>query len=497
MPAIVDRLLAYARQHLDLLDDDLVYARNRLLEALGLDSYAPEPIDTAAIKALEVPDSLLEELRHFIIKNQGLSFGAAERLVGSIIGNLTPLPSVINHRFWSLYRESPQQATDDLYRLQIKNDYIKKTFVDTNIHWLAPYGNNFLEITINMSKPEKNNADIAKLVKAVATGYPKCVLCEDNLGYYGRDDHPNRSNLRTVNITLDGEAWFFQYSPYVYYDRHCIVVDKIHRPMEVSRRTISKLLSFVDQFPHFFIGTNSDLPLVGGSILNHEHFQGGAHLMPMMYAQPGAPVHFQNFDEVSCHVLDWFNTAFIFESAHKEHLLAAVDRLISIWRTYSDPELDILARTDVQHNTATVLARYQDGRYLIYVILRNNRKSEAYPEGIFHAHPEFHHIKSEGIGLIEAGGIFILPARLKRQLQLIETGLNDRWSVDRIIESWPDLAIHRDMIERLKDVSPQDLHSHIIQSVNDACRAILDNTSVFKFDSAGRLGLARFLKKVT
>jgi UDPglucose--hexose-1-phosphate uridylyltransferase len=488
--------LAYARHHLDLADDDLIYARNRLLEALGLDVYEPSPIDEETIKAMKVPDSLLEELRDYVLINKRLSPIEAERLAGSIIGRLTPLPSQINRRFWSLYEKNPRQATDYLYDLQIKNDYIKKTFVDTNIHWVARYPDNFLEITINMSKPEKNNADIAKLVKAAATGYPKCVLCEDNLGYYGRDGHANRSNIRTINLTLDGEDWFFQYSPYVYYDRHCIVIDKIHRPMEVSDRTIRKLLAFVEQFPHFFIGSNSDLPLVGGSILNHEHFQGGAHLMPMMHAKPGKEIKLKNADGVSCHILDWYNTAFIFESAHQDHLLAAIDRLITAWRIYDDASLDILSHTDVQHNTATILARYHEGRYLVYVILRNNRKSAAYPEGIFHAHPEYHHIKSEGIGLIEAGGIFILPARLKRQLHLIETGLKDNRTVDEIIKASPDLAIHRTMIERLKTHPGPDVKLQITQYVNDTCRAILDNTAVFKFDEAGRAGLTRFLAKV-
>jgi UDPglucose--hexose-1-phosphate uridylyltransferase len=493
MPALIDKLLSYARHHLGLDDADLIYARNRLLEALSIDAYEPAPVDEAAIKALQVPDSLLEELREFIISNKLAAAHLAERLVGSIIGGLTPLPSVINQRFWNLYRISPRQATDYLYNLQIKNDYIKKTFVDTNIHWVAQYPDNFLEITINMSKPEKRNADIAKLVKAAQTGYPKCVLCEDNLGYFGRDDHPNRSNIRTVNLELDGEDWFFQYSPYVYYDRHCIVVDKIHRPMEVSDHTIRKLLSFVEQFPHFFIGSNSDLPLVGGSILNHEHFQGGAHLMPMMYAQAGKEVKLKNLKDVSCHILNWYNTAFIFESANKENLLVAIERLISKWRTYSDPSLDILARTDAQHNTATVLARHHEGRYLVYVILRNNRKSEAYPEGIFHAHPEYHHIKSEGIGLIEAGGIFILPARLKRQLHLIEIGIKEGRSATDIVKSSPDLSIHMDMIEQLIAHPHTDANKQITQYVNDVCRAILDDTAVFKFDEEGRAGLSRFL----
>jgi UDPglucose--hexose-1-phosphate uridylyltransferase len=496
MSAIIDKLIHYGRFHLGLHDEDVIYVRNRLLELLGIDSYEHEDIDCKAIEHLSVPDVLLSELRQFMLDYGFADDATIDRRIGAIIGTLTPLPSTINKRFRHLYDINPRQATDYLYNLQIKNDYIKKTFVDTNIHWIANFSDNYLEITINMSKPEKRNEDIAKLVKAKATGYPKCVLCEDNIGYYGRDDHPNRTNIRTIDLMLDDEEWFFQYSPYVYYDRHCIVIDKIHRPMEVSDRTIRKLLAFVEQFPHFFIGSNSDLPLVGGSILNHEHFQGGAHLMPLMYARLGEEISFSNSPNVKANVLLWYNTAFLLQSEDKEQILEVANKIIATWRPYSDKKRNIIAQTDAPHNTATVLARIEEGKYLVYIILRNNRKSEQYPEGIFHAHREYHHIKSEGIGLIEASGLFILPARLKRQLQAIEEGIKDGMTAPDIIARTPDLAIHQTMIEQLIDHPESDVKKQITKYVNDVCRHILINTSVFKPDDDGRRGLDAFIKEV-
>jgi len=496
MAHIIDKLIRYAQIHLDLPLDDIIYVRNRILELLKIDAHENTAVDDAQIKPLAVPDVLLGELKELIEKNQIVPPAEVERLVGAIIGTLTPLPSAVNARFWNLYRVNPHQATDYLYNLQVKNDYIKKTFVDTNIHWLAPFHDNFLEITINMSKPEKRNEDIAKLVKATPTGYPKCVLCADNIGYYGRDDHPNRTNIRVANLTLNGKPWFFQYSPYVYYDRHCIVIDYDHHPMAVDRDGVVALLDFVTQFPHFFIGSNSDLPLVGGSILNHEHFQGGAHLMPLMHSRPAYEVKLPT-SEVSCHGLNWYNTAFLFKSANREKLTDEVTRMVELWRGYSDEACDILAATDARHNTATILARIEEGAYLVYVILRNNRRSKRYPEGIFHAHPEYFHIKSEGIGLIEASGLFILPARLKRQLTLIEEGLKDGYTPARIIEKNPDLAIHETMITDIHKNLGDDIRKQITTYVNGTCRSILDNTAVYKSDDKGRAGLSRFIKAYT
>ncbi len=496
MTVIIDKLLCYARLHLDLKEEDVIYVRNRLLEQLKIDAYEPQPIDEAKLLALSVPDILMNELIEYI-NAQGLAQGAAaERLAGSIIGGLSPLPSVVNQRFKTLYEINPRQATDYLYNLQVKNNYIKKTFVDTNIHWIANFHDNFLEITINMSKPEKRNEDIAKLAKVTASGYPKCVLCEDNLGYFGTDNHPNRTNIRTINLLLDGDPWFFQYSPYVYYDRHCIVIDKVHQPMAVNDGNIRKLLTFVEQFPHFFIGSNSDLPIVGGSILNHEHFQGGAHIMPLLYARLDEEITLKNFINVTCHQVHWYNSAFLFTSEDKETLITTVSHFITKWRTYSDKAVDIIAQTDKPHNTATLIVRYVEKRYQVYVMLRNNRQTETYPHGIFHAHPEYHPIKSEGIGLIEAAGLFILPARLKRQLQLIETGLKDQMTPNEIIDQNPDLSIHRMMIEQLSRNIESDVKKQITQYVNDACRAILENTAVFKTDNRGMQARQRFLKEV-
>ncbi len=496
MMAIIDKLIHYAKIHLDLLSQDEIFIRNRLLELLRLDDYTPEFVADDTLANLSVPDVLLDELRKFIGDNEIVPPLEVERLVGAVIGTLSPLPSVVNQRFWHLHAINPSQATDYLYNLQVKNDYIKKTFVETNIHWIANFTENFLEITINMSKPEKRNEDIARLVKATPSGYPKCVLCAENSGYYGRDDHPNRTNLRTIDVTLDGASWFFQYSPYVYYDRHCIVIDYNHEPMNINRRNMKILLSFLDQFPHFFIGSNSDLPIVGGSILNHEHFQGGAHLLPIMHARTREEVFPNHFAGVSCHVLQWFNSTLLLKGIDKDQLLDAAEHIINTWRTYSDSKLDIISKTTSQHNTATLLSRKVENEYWLYIILRNNRSDERYPQGIFHAHPEYHHIKSEGIGLIEAGGLFILPSRLKRQLSVIEEGVKNHFSYEQIMAAHPDVAIHKTMINFLEQHRDDDVKKQITKYVNHVCRAILENTAVFKQDELGHKGWGRFLKEV-
>jgi UDPglucose--hexose-1-phosphate uridylyltransferase len=267
--------------------------------------------------------------------------------------------------------------------------------------------------------------------------------------------------------------------------------------MEISDRNLRKLLAFIDQFPHFFIGSNSDLPIVGGSILNHEHFQGGAHLMPLMYARTNQEIALNKFPGVSCHTLKWYNTAFLFQSGDKEALIAAINHMYACWKDYSDESVDVIAKTTSRHNTATILARMSEGQYLVYVILRNNRADKTYPGGIFHAHPEYYHIKSEGIGLIEASGLFILPSRLKRQLATIEECLKDRFTPEAIVKMNPDLSMHQRMIEHLYAHPETDIKKQIVTYVNNVCRSILVNTAVFKHDESGQQALHRFIKVFT
>lgn len=282
--AIIEKLIVYSQAHLGLKDNDVTYVRNLLLNKLNEKEPFLGEINLSEIRGYKVPDKLIDELKEVILKKKIVEESDVDRYIVDIFGLITPLPSAVIDTFQTLYQKDKVKATDYLYDLQIKNNYIQKTQVEKNLYWLAKFEKNFLEITVNLSKPEKDNKDIAKLVKAEKTGYPACVLCKENLGFAGNDSHPARQNIRTIPLKLDGEPWFLQYSPYVYYDRHCIVIDETHEPMAVNLKNIKKLMAFVDQYPHFFIGSNSDLPIVGGSILNHEHFQGGAHRLPLMYA---------------------------------------------------------------------------------------------------------------------------------------------------------------------------------------------------------------------
>lgn len=506
----IEKLIAYAKEFLHLNAFDEIYARNILLRELKLSApYSGEELDLKFIKDLTVPDVLLGELCAYAEDAGIISEGEAERYSAYIMGILTPLPSEVN-RVFKLLRESigAQEACDYLYQLSIKNNYIQKTAIDRNIKWDAEFDKNSLEITINLSKPEKNNKDIAKALAAQKTAtekYPLCPLCKENEGFAGTETHPARGNIRTVSLKLDGEDWFVQYSPYSYYDEHCIAINKQHVPMVVNGATIRKLLDFVDYFPNYFIGSNASLPIVGGSILTHEHFQGGRHLMPMQKAKNYKLYRSKNFPTVEVSIVDWYNSVVRLVSENREEISALATQIVEMWSTYSDEENQIVARTgDVPHNAVTPIVRMLDkNKYCIELILRNNCTSEEYPEGIFHAHPEYHNIKKEGIGIIEVMGLFILPGRLKTQLAGIADLLmnKDKTAVDALLASDHPLHVHASACAALKKkygtVKDRERAEQIVQNyVNDTCASILDNTAVFKANKEGRAAFAKFLSSL-
>lgn len=486
----IKELIYYAKTHLDLDNADEIYFENILLGEFGLTHPYVGEIDKTEIAALKVPDQILGSLQEFLEKEKGLTGEEAERFLTKIMGFLTEKPSLVNAKFASLHAKSSQAAADYLYNLSIWNNYIQKTKVEKNLLWEAKFPNNTIEVSINLSKPEKNNKDIKKLLKAnVGEKYPKCLLCKENVGFYGNSQHPARENIRIVPLKLNNEEWFMQYSPYVYYDHHCIVLSHRHQNMHIDKETLTCLVDFVDYMPCFFIGSNADLPIVGGSILNHEHFQGGAHLLPMLKAKVAK--EFYTLKEVKVAKLDWYNSCLLLESKDRVALLEVADTILQTWNSYSDEENDIIAYTTERHNTITPIVRKVEDKYLLYLILRNNRTNEEYPEGIFHAHPEYHMIKKEGIGLIEAMGLFILPARLVRQFKEIEEvyGLDDQ----AIVNKYPDLDIFLPMIHSLEG---KDLQKEIRDYVNNVCRNILENVGVFKNDKKGTLGFEKFIEEV-
>lgn len=500
---LIEKLLAYAKTHLCMQETDEVYFRNVLLSEFGLHDPFEGAADVSDAATADVPDALAQEIGAYARESGLCGEGEEERYAANIFGLLMPLPSEVNRTFFALRAEKGAQAACDyLYGISVKSGYVQKTAIARNLKWDYEDGQNRLEITVNLSKPEKNNKDIAKLL-TVPQGkkYPACALCKENEGFEGTATHPPRRNLRTVKLEIGGQRWFMQYSPYAYYDEHCIVINESHVPMRVDEKTPGKLLDFVDALPNYFIGSNASLPIVGGSILNHEHFQGGLHLMPMHRAKIGKRYKSAAFAGLDIGILDWYNSAIQCEGTDRAEIAAFAAKVIAAWRGYDCPACDIISHTgDTPHNTLAPICRKQDGKYIFTMILRNNRTNEQYPDGIFHVHPEYLNIKSEGIGLIEAMGLFILPPRLKRQLGEIADILCGKAEYDSasLEDRENDLYLHRDMIAVLmkqgKAKTAAEAETRVRGYVNRVCAGILDNTAVFKRDANGRKGFADFMR---
>ena len=501
----VEKLIAYAKAHLDLKEEDEVYTKNLLLSALRLPFPLSGEADVKEAASMDVPDALMSEAALYAKEAHLCEEGAEERFAANLFGLLMPMPSEVNAAFRKHYEEGgPEEACAYLYRLSVMSGYVQKTAISRNLKWTYDDKKSGLEITVNLSKPEKNNKDIAKLLKAPAGDqYPACSLCRENEGFEGSATHPPRRNLRTVKLTLGGEKWFLQYSPYAYFDEHCIAINERHVPMHVDGRTPEKLLDFVDYLPNYFVGSNASLPIVGGSILNHEHFQGGRHLMPMHHA--GILKHYRSeaFPTLDFGILDWYNSAVRMEGENREEVAACAAKLITAWEHFDCPACDILSHTGkTPHNTSSPICRKIGNKYSLTLIFRNNRTNEAFPDGIFHVHPEHLNIKSEGIGLIEAMGLFILPPRLKRQMAEIAEILvgNTAYDESALNDPQNDLYVHRKMIKALLEggraQSKEQAEGRVKDYINKTCAAILDNTAVFKKDEAGRRGFDAFLRSV-
>ena len=504
---LTEELVAYAKAHLSLDPLDEPWLRNRVLAMLKLDGATAAEVDTAWVADAEVPDALTEKLRAFAAE-QGLCEEGYEAILATeVMGLLTPAPSAINALYHKKCKEEGYRAALAwFYDLCIHNDYIQKTAIARNMEWEYPDGERTLEITINLSKPEKSNKEIAKLLTAPKQSekYPACFLCEANEGYEGTLSHPARGNLRTLSLTMGGEPWFVQYSPYAYYREHCIAISRAHTPMKVDATTPAKLLDFVDSFPSYFMGSNAALPIVGGSILNHEHFQGGGTLLPMQKAPVEKWYEVKNANGVRLGRLSWYNSAIRLESEDRAALEALAVRVIEAWRDHSAPEVGIFARTgDTPHNTLSPIARKVGNTYVMDMILRTNRTDETYPDGIYHAHPEQHNIKKEGIGLIEAMGRFILPGRLKTQLADVAAILSGAVAYDpaALADEAHPLHVHAEMVKTLVEkngtaMTAEAAEAAVREFVNLTCAAILDNTAVFKRDEAGLAAFDAFLSRV-
>ena len=503
---LIEKLLKYAVKFLDLNQRDVVYFRNLLLREFKLDEPAEEVCELDFIEALDVPDILVQDVEKYAAENNLCQEGFENLYSTYIFGLLSPLPSEVNRKFMQLKKqEGIEAACAYFYNLSVKNNYVQKTAIGKNLKWEYQDGDKYLEITINLSKPEKDNKEIAKLLTAPKKAkYPACFLCKENEGFQGTATHPARENIRTISLTMGGEPWFVQYSPYAYYNEHMIAISNNHTPMHIASDTIDKLLDFVDFFPNYMIGSNAALPIIGGSILNHEHFQGGEHLMPMHKAPLSKMLRgykCKQFKKVKVGIVDWYNSVVRLESNDRKQIAGLAKQIISAWAVFSDEASGIKAETDgVKHNSLAPVCRKVGKTYICDMILRNNLTSEEYPDGIFHAHPEYHNIKKEGIGLIEAMGLFILPGRLKKQLNIIAELLCGAtpYDADQIAKEDNYLYAHRNMISELmsqgktKDMAQAE--QRVTDYVNQVCKNILFNTSVFKKDENGFKSFDKFLE---
>ena len=499
---LTEKLLAYAKAHLHLEERDEIYFRNLLLREFKLDEPTEDAGDLSYIKDLTVPDQIVLELESYALENSLVEKGLENLYSTYIFGLLSPLPSTVNKTFMDIKENKGiKEACKYFYDLSIKNNYVQKTAIGRNLKWEYPDGDKYLEITVNLSKPEKDNKEIAKLLTAPKKAkYPACLLCKENEGFQGTLTHPARENIRTISLTLGGEPWFVQYSPYAYYEEHMIAISNKHAPMHIAADTVDKIVDFVDFFPNYMIGSNAALPIIGGSILNHEHFQGGKHLMPMHHAPVKIELSSAKYPTVKVGIVDWYNSVIRLESADRANIKAFATDIINAWETYTDESCDIYAKTgDTRHNSLSPVCRKNGDNYIIDMILRNNRTSEEYPDGIFHAHPEYHNIKKEGIGLIEAMGLFILPGRLKKQLNMIAEILCGKaeYNANELNDKENYLYAHRDMISELVSGKKADdmaaVEKIVTDKVNEVCKNILFNTAVFKNDQNGNAGFMRFL----
>ena len=493
----ISRLLEYGLQRGLIAPEDKAYAANRMLALLGLREFEPQPVE----EELHTPVEPLERLCQFAAE-AGLidpdTRDGRDQFDTELMNCLMPRPSQVVREFYSLYEKDKQAATDYYYQLARSSNYIRVDRIEKDRMWTAPTPYGDLVITINLSKPEKDPKAIAAAKNAPQSGYPKCALCRENEGYLGSANQAARGNHRLIPLELGGEPWFLQYSPYVYYNEHCIVLSHEHRPMKVSRQSISRLLEFVTFLPHYFVGSNADLPIVGGSILTHDHFQGGRYEFPMAKAPIREKVCFPGFEDVEAGIVHWPMSVIRLRGKEAQRLVDLADKILTAWREYSDESAEILAYTEgTPHNTITPIARRRGEDYELDLVLRNNRTTPEHPLGLFHPHAEYHHIKKENIGLIEVMGLAILPPRLLTETGLLEQALKDPAQAQEIMAR-PEMEKHQSWYEELKaaGAGEGDTRRKIQESIGQVFGKILGNAGVFKDTEEGREAFRRFCAQV-
>lgn len=490
---LISALLNHAEKCGMLDSADRIYAANTLCTELGLTAFEDYVSDEEkSLRLHEILDAICEYAAANNIINEGIT--AHDLFDTKLMGILMPRPSEVTAKFFELYREDPKAASDYFYRLSIDSNYIRADRVAKDRRWSVDSKYGKIDISINLSKPEKDPKDIAAAKLAPQSGYPKCLLCPENVGYAGHANAPARQNLRQIPFTLGGDEWYLQYSPYVYYNEHCIALSKAHVPMKICRATFERQLDFVTELPHYFIGSNADIPIVGGSILSHDHMQGGCYTFPMERAEIIIPVKFEKFPEIEAGIVNWPMSVLRLRSKSKTALVELAEHIRIAWSGYSDEENGVVAYTDdVPHNAITPIARRRGEDFELDLVLRNNLTSEEFPMGIYHPHADKHNIKKENIGLIEVMGLAILPARLKKEMarlgEIIISG------GDPALD--PDCEKHVAWLNSFKDnytFTPENVESILYEEIGKTFTAVLEDAGVYKATDEGRAAMMKFVE---
>ena len=488
----INQLINYGLENQMISLYDVDYSINMLLDLFKLDCFERTTVEKIDYYLL------IEDMLDYAVKVGLIEDNITERDLfdTKIMNCIMPRPSEVVNKFYQLYDENKQKATQYFYDLSIHSNYIRKARTDKNIKFSHYYKYGDIQISINLSKPEKDPKEIAKAKLAKSTGYPKCLLCKENVGYAGNMNHPARQTHRIIPLDLNGKTYNFQYSPYVYYNEHCIIFNNEHVPMVINRQTFENLFTFIEKFPHYMIGSNADLPIVGGSILTHDHYQGGRHRFPMQDASVIKEIEIKGYENIKVQMLNWPLSTLRLTADDKEVLVDLSDKILNHWINYDDVSCDILSHTnDVRHNTVTPIARMDNNRYQIDIVLRNNRTNDEHPLGIFHPHAKHHHIKKENIGLIEVMGLAVLLARLKDELECLKLCLLKKKCIDDL----ESLKKHKEWFEYLQtlEFDEQSIDEFIEKEVTKKFVSVLENAGVYKMNQKGIEGFTRFVDSLS
>ena len=491
----IKQLVDYAVKAELICEEDRIYMTNSLMAALGVGEYI-EPTTVVDESPLE---QILSDLCDYAAENGLLENNSVvyrDLFDTKLMGILTPRPSEVIAKFKELYADSPKKATDYFYALCRNSDYIRTYRVAKDLKWTydGKYGE--LDITVNLSKPEKDPKAIAAAKLLPQSGYPKCLLCPDNEGFEGNAGRPARQTLRLIPTTLAGKQWYMQYSPYVYYNEHCIVLSAEHTPMKIERGTFERLLDFVEQYPHYFLGSNADLPIVGGSILSHDHTQGGNYVFAMAKAPVDTEIEFSGFENVEAGIVNWPMSVIRLRSDDKASLVELADKILNAWKGYTDADAYVFAETDGEpHNTVTPIARTRDGKLELDLVLRNNITTEENPLGLYHPHADVHNIKKENIGLIEVMGLAVLPARLRDEIAI----MCDFIAQGKDFAEDESIAKHKEWFEKFKDnyqFTPENTEEILRKEIGRTFERVLEDAGVYKCTPEGYEAFLRFIASI-